>query len=90
MAGEFDASDLHGLLMLAVLVDDFWSAEAASLRVSLAGELRLQSQRFGLSPIDRRRLQWEIERTEEAQAKGSKRRAPSTSSDPRSILRPVP
>ncbi len=90
MAGEFDASDLHGLLMLAVLVDDFWLAESPSLRSKLAGEIRQQSQRFGLSPIDRRRLQWEIERTEEAQAKGSKRRAPSPSSDPRSILRPVP
>ena len=94
MGPEFDASDLHGLLMLAVLVDDFWSADAPSSRMSLAAEIRQQSQRFGLSPIDRRRLQWEVERVEDAQEKGARRRgrvpAPSRrSADPRSVLRPV-
>src|SRR3712207_4512234 len=57
MAPEFDDSDRHGLLALAVLVDDFWTAETPTLRRDLAGEIRLQTQRFGLSPIDRRRLQ---------------------------------
>lgn len=63
---EFDASDLHGLLMLAVLVDDFWLAESPTTRSKLAGEIRQQSQRFGLSPLDRRRLQWEIEHISDA------------------------
>lgn len=96
MAPEFDESDMHGLFALALLVDDFWTAESASDRIKLAAEIRMQGQRFGLSPIDRRRLQWEIERTEEAQDKGEKRRAakPSgkggakgKSSDPRNVLR---
>lgn len=75
MAPEFDESDRHGLFMLAMVVDDFWTAESATSRKEAAAEIRLQSQRFGLSPMDRRRLQWEIERTDEAQAKGERRRS---------------
>jgi hypothetical protein len=88
MAPEYDPSDLHGLFMLAVLVNAFWTAPSPAL----AAEIRLQRQCFGLTPIDRRRLQWEIERTEEAQDKGARRRAaaPSpvpASADPRDVLR---
>jgi hypothetical protein len=97
MAPEFDTSDMHGLYLLALLMDDFWLAGDITTRIKLAAELRQQGQRFGLSPIDRRRLQWEIERTEEAQQKGAKRRAsttdpaekPAGGSDPRSVLRAV-
>jgi len=94
MAPEFDASDRHGLNMLAILVDDYWTAESSRERMALAAEIRQQSQRFGLSPIDRRRLQWEIERTEEAVQKGTRRRAASTpkndgGTDPRATLRAV-
>ncbi len=96
MAPEFDASDVHGLYALAVLVDDFWSVETPTARRDLAGEIRLQTQRFGLSPIDRRRLQWEIERTEEAQDRGTRRRSRAaedtlwlSSGDPRSTPRSV-
>lgn len=91
MAPEFDDSDRHGLFALAVLVDDFWTADSPSLRMKLASEVRQQGQRFGLSPIDRRRLQWEIEKAEEAQAKGTRRRATRTptapAADPRAALR---
>lgn len=75
MAPEFDSSDTHGLYVLADLVDAFWNEESARARTALAGEIRLQRQCFGLTPIDRRRLQWEIERTSEAQEKGARRRA---------------
>lgn len=93
MAPEFDDSDKHGLFALAMLVDDFWVTDEVRIRRDLAAEIRQQSQRFGLSPIDRRRLQWEIERTEEAQDRGSRRRtrasesAPRPSGDPRAALR---
>src|SRR5690606_31836765 len=92
MAPEYDDSDRHGLFLLAMLVDDFWGADSVSQRKELAAEIRQQGQRFGLSPIDRRRLQWEIERTEEAQEKAAKRRTRSPRSsggDPRSTLRAV-
>jgi hypothetical protein len=94
MAPEYDESDRHGLFMLAVLVDSFWRNPSEKL----ASEIRLQRQCFGLTPIDRRRLQWEIERTDEAQAKGRQRReaeaagkskAPTKANDPRSVLRAV-
>lgn len=71
MAPEFEKSDVHGLYVLAALVDSFWTHPSKET----AAEIRLQRQAFGLSPIDRRRLQWEIERTDEAQDKGKRRRA---------------
>lgn len=74
MAPEFDNSDKHGLFLLALLVDNFWCAESAAARIALSSEIRLQSVRFGLSPIDRFRLQWQIEATGEAQDKGKRRR----------------
>lgn len=92
MAPEFDDSDRHGLYLLAQLVEDFWQADTPTARKDLAGEIRLQGQRFGLSPLDRRRLQWEIERTEEAQERGRQRRAPKQTAggaDPRAVLRAV-
>jgi len=93
MAPEFENSDRHGLFKLAMLQNDFWLAETPRERKEAAAEIRLQEMRFGLSPIDRRRLQWEIERTEDAVAKGTKRRAPRDSArpqgDPRATLRAV-
>lgn len=56
MATEFLQADRHGLYRLAVLVDAFWRTEDPRL----AAEIRLQAQCFGLTPIDRRRLQWEM------------------------------
>ncbi len=100
MAAEYDATDVHGLLQLAVLVDDFWHAETPRDRQAASAEIRLHGIRFGLSPIDRRRLQWDIERSKEAQARGRRRQVtrppqddpagPTPAKDPRSILRPVP
>jgi hypothetical protein len=89
MASEFDQSDVHGMLMLAVLVDDFWLEPSTGL----ASEIRLQGQRFGLSPLDRRRLQWEIEKVDEAVDRRQTRqtdrtpRKRTTTKDPRDFLR---
>lgn len=90
MAPEFHKSDVHGLFLLAALVDDFWTSPSTAL----AAEIRLQRQCFGLTPMDRRRLQWEIERSEEAVDKGEKRRAAAPkpragTADPRVALRSV-
>lgn len=92
MAPEFHDSDRHGLFALAVLVDDFWTADSALPRSKLAAEIRLQRQCFGLTPMDRRRLQWEIERVDEAVDKGEKRRSAtpkptSAAADPRAVFR---
>lgn len=70
MAPEYDESDLHGLWMLAALVDQYWSAPTAGV----LAEIRLQRQCFGLTPLDRRRLQWEIDRGDEADRATRERR----------------
>lgn len=87
MAPEYDSSDLHGLYLLAVLVDGFWQSPSKEL----AAEIRLQRQCFGLSPIDRRRLQWEIDRGEESEERTRQRRAArrkpaKAEEDPRRLL----
>jgi hypothetical protein len=86
MSAEYDTSDRNGLYLLAVLVDAFWCDPSKEL----AAEIRLQRQCFGLTPLDRRRLQWEIERGEQAEQKRAARAAPSTprakgKSDPRRL-----
>jgi hypothetical protein len=81
MAPEYDDSDRHGLFALAVLVDDFWRTGDSKLRKEIAAEIRQQRQCFGLTPIDRRRLQWEIERTDEAQERGRQRRTATPVTD---------
>lgn len=86
MAPEFEKSDKHGLFILALLVNEFWLSPTKDL----AAEIRLQRQAFGLTPMDRRRLQWEIERVDEAQERGERRRnavpAKAPAADPRGGL----
>ena len=95
MAPEYTDADRHGLFELAMLRNDFWFAESAKERKDAAAEIRLQDARFGLSPIDRRRLQWEIEKSEAAVEQGTKRRTKAVASkveskgDPRAVLRAV-
>ena len=87
MAEEFLKSDVHGLYQLAELVNRFWEEPSTAL----AAEIRLQRQCFGLTPIDRRRLQWEVERVESVTRKRPPEapRAAAPADDPRSILRVV-
>lgn len=88
MASEYVQADLHGLYLLADLLDTYWRVPT----VALATEIRLQRQCFGLTPIDRRRLQWEVHRTEEAERKRrptERRTAANPHDDPRDVLRVV-
>lgn len=97
MAPEYDDSDKHGLIRLAILVDDYWVADNANTRVKLSAEIRMQGQLYGITPLDRRRLQWEIERGEDAEEKSRKRKAAAKApvvsgepaADPRSLLQAV-
>lgn len=92
MASQFIEADFHGLLKLARLIDDFWTADSASMRAKLAVEIRLQRADFGLNPISRNRLHWEIDRGEQAQERSAKRRQrqetppPTPEQDPRAVL----
>lgn len=88
MASEYTQADVHQLVMLADLIDQYWRKPM----VTLATEIRMRSQNFGLTPLDRRRLQWEIQRGEEAEGKRRNPKQPErgdSSDDPRAALRVV-
>ena len=84
MAGEYLPSDIDGLARLALLVDDYYKKP----HKDLMSEIRLQEARFGLSPVDRSRLQWEVYKGEEAERKRKppKTQHPASTKDPRGIL----
>ena len=60
-------------------------------RQQAAAEIRQQGVRFGLSPIDRRRLQWEVEKGEQAATRTETRRhrQDAAGKDPRDVLKVV-
>lgn len=93
MASEYLETDVDGLARLAILVDDFHKAESAKERKELLQEIRLQEARFGLSPVDRSRLQWEIAKGDEATRRRQPPRpseaTPEPAADPRQLLRAV-
>lgn len=88
MAEEFLKADIHGLYILAELIDQFWLAPDD---LKLAAEIRQHRTAFGLTPIDRRRLQWEVERVESAGRRrdASPRPARRKARDPREALRVI-
>lgn len=84
MAGEYLPTDIDGLARVALLIDNYYK----SPHREILSEIRLQEARFGLSPVDRSRLQWEVQRGEEAE---KKRKPPQSKvaphkKDPRGVL----
>lgn len=87
MASQWLPTEFDGVFRLAMKWDDYYiKGKASDL-----GEIRLQEQRFGLSPLDRSRLQWEVNRGDEADRKLRQREQPTkrVSGDPRALLRAV-
>lgn len=91
MSAEYHSSDRHALFVLAMLIDEFWLSPSTAK----AAEIRQQRQAFGLTPYDRRRLEWTIESAEEAKDRGRHRGTrtggaatdpPDPGNDPRSAL----
>lgn len=82
MSKEWDRSDLHNVVVVALLYDDIWKASSAKERKDALAEYRLQRADLGLSPYARRRLEWTIETAEDAKAKGAKRREAGTRTGP--------
>lgn len=61
VASAFDVgTDGAGLVRLAVLVDEWTRAQTLDGRLRLSAEIRLQEERYGLSPVARSRLQWQL------------------------------
>jgi hypothetical protein len=83
MSTQWLETDVDALGRLALLWDEFYMAPDTKTMA----EIRLQEQRFGLSPLDRSRLQWEVSRAEEAEQKQQRRQpAKPTGTDPRAFL----
>lgn len=86
MAEEYLRVDEHSLFRLAILMDVFWTEP----NQAMAAEIRLQQQAFGLTPLDRRRLEWSIEQAEEAKDRRDQKRGQRATvipgNDPRAIL----
>lgn len=93
MSAEYHESDSTQLVVLAYLMDDFFTAESRTMRMNIAAEIRQQRAAFGMTPYDRRRLEWTIESAEEAKDRGRARRGrsepASPAADPRKGLRAV-
>jgi hypothetical protein len=83
MASQWLEVDADALGRLAILWDGFYTSPDAKL----LAEIRLQECRFGLSPLDRSRLQWEVNRAEEtATGHNAHPRTSQASGDPRRML----
>lgn len=83
MASEYTQADVHRLEMYVDLLHKYWNGATA-----VAAEVRLQGVCLGVTPIDRRRLQWEIKRVDAAE-KPEKPKRPKRVEDPRSVLKVV-
>lgn len=84
MAAQWLEADVHGLYRLAVLVNAFWRRPSGRL----SSEIRANQQLYGLSPLDRRRLEWIVERAEEEKKRRVERPAAGIE-DPRRFLQVV-
>lgn len=85
MASQWLETDADALGRLALLWDEFYQRPSSDA----LKEIRLQSALFGLSPLDRSRLQWEVSRADDAERKSERREqtaAKRTGADPRKIL----
>lgn len=88
MSTEYLESDVPRLFRLAALIDQFWTKPDKDLDAAICR----QEQAFGLSPLDRRRLEWSVAQAEEAKEKRPRRGNPPTAEpfdDPRRFLQVV-
>jgi hypothetical protein len=74
MSTEWHESDIHNLYICLLLQQDMWTASTPKDRSAAQAEYRLQRKDLGLTPLDRRRLEWSIETAEDAKDKGRSRR----------------
>ena len=79
MADEWVDADVPGLIALAFLVDEFWRTGNREI----AAEIRMQQREYGLSPLSRRSLQWEIIRVQRAERSQPAANTPTRRKDPR-------
>ena len=76
MAPEYTDTDRHGLYQVAMLNNDFWTAATPKERAECRVRLEKAEADFGMNPLARRRLEWQIEETQDKQARGRRRQVP--------------
>jgi hypothetical protein len=77
MAKQWHSSDIHGLYAVAYLYDRFFRHPNEKTHA----EIRLARQPYGLTPLDRRRLEWTLANTKITETRanrGEKPPAPTT------------
>ena len=79
MASEWVDADVPALHRIARLDSAFWATLDDDLANKLAGTIDRLSRQFGLDPMARRSLQWEVKRVETPVLKA----APTRARDPR-------
>ncbi len=87
MGPEYIESDIDDLYVTAALVESFWRGGGTDVRI--AGEIRQRVARFGATPLDRRRLEWELEKTEAEEVEAPQPDPQKPVADPRSSMRLV-
>jgi hypothetical protein len=89
MASQWLPTDVAGLGLIAILYDEYYKQP----HVDYVKEIRLQRPCFGLTPLDRSRLQWEVSRSDAEVLKQDRRvessRRRTRTHDPRHILTAV-
>jgi hypothetical protein len=97
MRQEWTTSDEHGIVRLLALQHAYWSTFDEGDYKALAtleNSFNASSKMFGLSPMSRRALQWQIEQGEAAEEKTTQRRKSravksgpkAVEADPRELL----
>lgn len=82
MAPEYQDADLSGMFRVAMLQNDFWLAGSPKERAEIQVRLEKADADFGTNPLARRRLEWQIQSSEEAKSRGAKRKAAAAPSEP--------
>lgn len=88
-ASQWVDADVPGIKRLILLVEDFHRTERPAERSVMEKEIRLQEARYGLSPLDRRRLEWSIEAPPDEVEASPPPEPEKPREDPRNVLRMV-
>lgn len=82
MSNEFDDADVHGLYLACMYLTESTNPLIRTAdRISYGKSYEAAVKNFGLTPMSRRSLQWEIARADEATEKNAKRKNSATPGD---------
>lgn len=84
MSAEYLDADVQGLYRIVALVDKFWFNPT----IQTSDAISRQEQKYGLSPLDRRRLEWIVKKAEDEKRHQPERPYSDVPMrDPREVLR---